>query len=158
MFINKSNLSLHLKVFSKNLVSSWCLRSFFHRCPINSRFLFYIGHFSLRWLPLTAKIFQISPDPSKKFLTRFKGNFSLKLPCDVILLFLPNQCDIPSLFLDGQFSFRWLPLVTKFFKSHQIGTKTSNYIQKPFKKILVRSCCMTSFFCCYSTDLAFFGL
>ena len=98
MFINKSNLSLHLKVFSKNLVSSWCLRSFFHRCPINSRFLFYIGHFSLRWLPLTAKIFQISPDPSKKFLTRFKGNFRLKLPCGVILLFLPNQCDIPSLF------------------------------------------------------------
>ena len=46
----------------------------------------------------------------------------------------------------------------QIFKSHQIGTKTSNYIQKPFKKILVRSCYMTSFFCCYSTDLAFFGL
>ena len=98
MFINKTNLSLHLKVFQKNLVSSWRLRSFFHRCLINPRFLFYNGHFSLRWLPLTAKIFQISPDPSKKFLTRFKGNFSLKLLCGVIFLFLPNQCDIPTLF------------------------------------------------------------
>ena len=47
MIINKNNHYLNLKAFQKHLVLSCC--SIRH-------FLFYNGHFSLRWLTLAAKV------------------------------------------------------------------------------------------------------
>ena len=52
---------------------------------------------------------------------------------NVISLSLPGQSDVPC-FTMVIFHHRWLSLAAKCLKSHQIETKTSNSIQRPFRK------------------------
>ena len=68
--------------------------------------LFYNGHFSLRWLPISAKRLkshQIETKTSNKIQRSFT-NLSLKLLRDVIFPSLPGQSDIPCITMSN---FQW---------------------------------------------------
>ena len=54
--INKDNICLHLKTCKNHFVSSCCVTSVSVVAWLIRHFLFYNGHFSLRWLPLVTKV------------------------------------------------------------------------------------------------------
>ena len=87
---------------------------------------------------------QITPNWNKKPLTTSKGlseNFSLNLLCRVIFPSLPGQSDVT-----------WFRMAIFCLDDYYWQPNFSNHIkfkldQRNFQKILVWSCCVTSFFC-----------
>ena len=63
-----------------------------------------------------------------------------------------------SLHYNVQFSIRWVAIEAKLLKLNQIETKNLYLDQKTFQKILVRNCCVTSFFRRWPANLTFLAL
>ena len=86
--------------------------------------LFYNGHFSLRWLPLAAKLLKSHQIQTKNTLTRRKDlseNLSLKLLYNVNFPFLPGKSDF--LALQCPIFNQMSDIEAKLFKPHQIQAK-----------------------------------
>ena len=124
----------------------------FCRCPANATLLL-LRRPIFNYMIIPGNQTQITPTWNKKTLTKFKDvldNLSLKLLCDVIFLSLPGQSDI-ACFTVVNFQSDEYSCKQNFSNYTKLKIKASNYKSKTFQKILVWSCCVTSFFrCCPS--------
>ena len=129
--------------------------------------LLYNVQFSIRGVPMEAKLVKLNPNWNEKPLTRSKNlleNLSLKLLCDVVFPSLPGQSDIltfcqsDNLLYNVQFSIRGVHMETKFLQLHQIKTRNIQLDPKTFQNILLWSWCLTLFFCRCPANLTFFAL
>ena len=63
-----------------------------------------------------------------------------------------------SLFYNGHFSLRWVPMEAKLLKLHQTEKNPFKLYLKTFEKILFWSCCVTSLFRHCPANLTFLAL
>ena len=115
---------LRSKDFQEILVWSCRVTPFFGRCPANLTFLALKCPIFNQMGTHGSQTSQIKQNWNRKPLTRSKdlsGNLSLKLLCDVILLSLHGQTDIPC-FATSNFQseeYPWKPNLSNYTKLKQ---------------------------------------